>query len=666
MGLLQALQLPPLPGRQDTADDAKAAGGQRSASLGGGPPPLQVAGLGSGAPSGAPGRARSGSVGGSASPTPPTGKGAASPEQAVYDAARSDVEQLVAALDAHPMRAKINDAMNGIATQLQTAAGHAAKAEWQAATKALNEARASCAKAKTLADDWQTYLKKFARGREQQQAWAGWNDTRVADAQTRLDKAKNLAEGSPPKLPEAVVELDTLDGEMMAGYRSTLQSVRDRVTNIEAQGDAVKTFLAKPLGDGRALITRAESALAKGEFSQALLSRRNAYDILATTEHHAELRKAYETQRATTMTDIAGVKALPAMADRGPWLDGVVARADALASYAQLKIREGQQLLVGTSANCSTFTQAEPTAASYNAERGLADGEINALDASAGAPGVTEQRKAIRSLLGTAATSAAAARANNADPAPSWLAALEAVKRARADLVVAAKLATDMGAALGAQQAAAGGAGADPAAMKTALATLRADLAKARSAAHADIAEKALKRCGNQADEASQALDKQKTKEAARHLKEAGEALAEARDAGPTRPVRRRPGRRRATSAGAAAEPARERDQGAHPGRRAGTEGGAQGRQAPRGHRRDGWPARRDRRRRRGGAGRQGAARVRQGREGRRGPHRRRDRRQEAREGAAEDARGGHRHRRRPGLRRRSDRAEEDHDQPRR
>jgi hypothetical protein len=443
-----------------------------------------------------------------------------------YAAERLAVKKLVDELKAHPQKSRIATQLAQIGTKLDAAAQDALKGQWPTAMASLADARALCATAKKLADDWQAFLKKKANTLAQTTAVAGLDNALLNTQQTIIAQADAKVAASPPDFASANTLLDGVYAKMKPYFKGRVDSLKAQLTKVEGMAAPVPTYLQKPIADGKALVTQAEAALASEDWSQALISWRAGWGVIGPLERYGQRRLAYETQRTTTLADVQAVKAVPEIRGKGPGLDAAVAIADDLATLEKLKLEEGAALLKDVSARGHALTGAAPTIAAYAAQRGAAMKELEDLGKHAAAAQLAAPLEAIRQLLATAKSAADLALKSDHAPLPPWQAALAAVQRARLDLGVAKKLADNLGSAAGAQAAAAGG---DVAAMKQALARLKTDLASAAAAPYANVAKQALERAKAKTTDSEAALNKGDAKGGAAGLAAAGQALTEAR-----------------------------------------------------------------------------------------------------------------------------------------
>lgn len=502
MGLFEALGLDP-PRRLRTTDDlagpgvdVTAAGGQRRHSVSGGPPAPRA--------------------------------GAPAPQRSVYDAERAAVDALVAALRRHAQKKKIKGALDALEARLRSADALADQAAWPDAMRTLKEVRAEAAAARQLAQDWAGFLARRGSAMALASSLAGLADATATKVQNRVDAADAKVAGTPPDFAAGLAELVKAHDAARPTVRGWLDDTQKLVAEIEALAAPAQAYVAADLAGGKALLAQAEAAFGAERWSEALIARLRAKRILAPSRGHAERRAGYEQQRATTVATIDAVKGVAAVAERGPALDALLARADALASRAQLKIEEGLRVLETAGARCRAYRAMAAIVAAYRDDRPKVEQQLAALDKHAAAAHLRAQRQAVRDLLTEAGRAAGEARLLDADPGPAWQAALTALQRAGTELAAAQQLADSMGPAAAAQSVAAAGAAADPKQLQQALAALQADLAKLAGAGDTEAARKALKQCRGAAEDCAKALAKDKVEAAARHLADAAAALAQA------------------------------------------------------------------------------------------------------------------------------------------
>ncbi|MBX3604796.1 MAG: hypothetical protein KF788_05980 [Piscinibacter sp.] len=483
----------------------------------GGPSPDDDTGM----PSRAKGGKDGGKGGGKATPPAPP------PELAAYQKSRAAVQALVDALKGHAQSASVQTQINQATAKLAEADAHAAKAEWVPAAQALAAAKAICDGAKKRADDRVTYLAKRANAVAGIMALQGiTSDANMTAMTTALANADAQANASPPNYTTASTALDGINTPIRNGRKALLTSLKAQVAKLEALDAKVKAYCAADIAKGKALIAQGDAAFAAQAWSACIMHSFAAIEVISPCERMATRRGDYETARTPAVAAIAGIKALPAVQDRAPGLEALLAQADRLADRATMKFEEGVAKLGELTRRCDHWTAAAPTVAQVKQERPLADAELAALDKHAAAERVSAARENVRKLL-AAATAAKDGADKAIDPGPGYRSALLAIQRARADSAAAKSIADGLGPAMAAQAAA--GKPDDPAAMQQALKNLQADLAKAEAAPHADQAAVPLKTAKEQAAAAAQALAKEDGKAAAAPLAAAARALGEAK-----------------------------------------------------------------------------------------------------------------------------------------
>ena len=465
-----------------------------------------------------------GIVGGGGGATPPP----MSKEEQAFRAERAAVAQLAAALRAHPQAARIRSQLADIGRRQDSAVQHAAKREWAEAMRDLAAARAACVAARTLADGWATYATQLATANAKVNACSGvFGGTNVATAQGRIAAAAGKVAASPPNFAGATADFAAVDTALRSELEGYAALRKTKMATLKAMSADVQTYLSPDITSATALIAKMDAATAAGDWSQMLMAALAADEVLSPALRYGQRRAGYETQRLTTVGDIASVKANAETKDRAAEVEALLAQADALAGHDKLKIEEGVRLLVEASRRCALWKGLVPTIAAHASERKLADAEAAALDTHKAAQEVKAEREAIAQLLQDAAASVAQARTVT-DPTPAWTWALEAVRRARADLATAKKIADGLGPSATAKKAAE----ATPpkaAALQKALADLKTSAAAAAKAPDADQAAESLARFKDRADVAAQALAKNDPDGAIAPLQEAAQALAEAR-----------------------------------------------------------------------------------------------------------------------------------------
>ena len=444
-------------------------------------------------------------------------------QQTVFTAKRVVAVATIDALKAHPQTAAIKTLIGQASTKLGIADGHAAKSEWDKASKALDDVMAISATAKKAADDRQAYTVKLANAVTASNAYENFDATLKGQVDAAINNAR--AQAAANNYVAANATLDALDVTIKADFQSWIDTAQGSLTAATPNA-ATAAFLKPELDIARAQLAQAQTALANSRWSECAMAAVTAVRTLAPLSRAAPRRAAYDTARAGAVTAIAGVKAVAAIADRGPGLDALLAQADAAAGHDSMQFEAGQAILADIVGRCAAITAAATHAEVYKRQRPGADAELAALDKHAAAARVAAAREAARTQLVEAAKAAAGA-ATAADPGPGWFAASTAVVRVRADLAAAKKLADGAGPAAAAEAAAAKPT--DVAAMKTALKALKADQAGAAAAPFAADAATPLKACKDAADKAEKALAKDDGKTAAPLLAQAAKALIEAK-----------------------------------------------------------------------------------------------------------------------------------------
>ncbi|MEO8081235.1 MAG: hypothetical protein ABI641_11935 [Caldimonas sp.] len=452
---------------------------------------------------------------------------AMSKEEVAFRAERVAVAQLADALRADPQAARIHSQLVDIGTHQGGALHHAAKGEWAEALRDLAVARAACVSARTLATGWATYATQLATANAKVNASSGvFGGTSVATAQGLIAAAAAKVAATPPNFAGAATDFAAVDAALRSELEGFAANRKVKMATLKAMSADVQIYLAADIASATALIAKMDAALAARDWSQMLMAALAADEVLSPALRFGQRRAGYETQRLTTAGDIASIRANAETQGRAAEVEALLAQADALAGHDKLKIEEGSRLLVEASRRCALWKRLVPTIAAHDSERKLADAEATALDKHTAAEGVKTEREAIAKLLQDAAASAAQARTVT-DPMPAWTWALEAVRRARADLATAKKMADGLGPSAAAKKAAED---TPPkiAALQKALADLKTSAAAAAKAPDADQAAEALVRFENRADAAAKALAKNDPAGAAAPLQEAAKALAQA------------------------------------------------------------------------------------------------------------------------------------------
>ncbi|MBX3607218.1 MAG: hypothetical protein KF788_18205 [Piscinibacter sp.] len=457
---------------------------------------------------------------------PVAGKGGVGGKEVTdYADERKAVKALVDALSAHAQASHLSAELAEIATKMASANANATTAKWKAAMADLAEAKKLCAKAKTLADNWDQYAKRRALVKAIGMSLKGLDDKNANAVEVDIANADKMMAAKPQKFTDAMKLLQDVDNILRPGFQAKVNVIRNALNTIKAFDADVQSFLSQEITDGTKVVADLDAALAANEWSQVIMLWRTGWDVLGGAERYGQRRKAYNTQRTTTLADIAAVKGVPAVAPRGTALDGMLAEADGLAAHDTLKIEAGVKKLQEISTLCAALQKVAPTVADYGNVRTGVDTDFAALSSGPAAAQLAEPLKAIRTSLALATAAADTAGSLAGDPTSHWDVALKSVQRARADLDTAKTLAANLGPALAAEKAAKG----DATAIKQALDALRADATAAASAAHADQVKAELDECTKQIDLADKALTAKNTAGAGKALAAAGKALAAAR-----------------------------------------------------------------------------------------------------------------------------------------
>ena len=456
--------------------------------------------------------------------TPPAG---ADKNQAAYQTARDAIAKLVDALRSHAQKDHVQGAIDQADAKLGAADGHAAAKAWKDARARLEEVRAISVAAKKLADDWAHYAKKravansliFAFKANDQADW-------VTKLEATLAKADKATQATPPKFGDALAELKKIEADTKPDMKDWLATARARLKTLQAAPPKVRAALQGDIDQARPLVEGAEKAFADGEFALAEQNRRAAMKVLGPAVRMIERRVKVDKQRAATAAAIAPLRGKAGVEARVAALDKDVADADALAAPDTMRVEEALAKLVAAAQQAATVGKLAPQIAAATGERSKADTELAALDQHAAAAKLAKERAAIAALLLEAKNGASIAD-GAPDPLAGWTMVLTTLKRARADLAVAKKLADGLGAATAAEAAAADPS--DTKAMKAALAKLRADGQAAAKAPHAAAADAEFKRFQQRSADAEKALVAGDGAGAAAALGEAAQALAAAK-----------------------------------------------------------------------------------------------------------------------------------------
>lgn len=444
-------------------------------------------------------------------------------QKAVFAGARVAAVALIDGLKAHAQAASIQAFITQASTKLATADAHAAKSEWPQAMQALEDVKAIAATAKKAADDRQAFSVKLADITMGMNAYQSF-DTALFNALSNAIANAN-AQAAAKNFVAANATLDAAAVQLRAKLKLWVDTVNSKLAASTANA-SVATFLKPEIDKARVQVNAANAALAARRWSEGVMAAVTALRALAATERVVPRRAAYETARTAAVAKIAAVKAVAALADRGPGLEALLAEADKSASRDVMQFEAGEAKLRDIVTRCDAIMAAKADTEAYKLQKPPADAELAALDKHPAAARVAAAREAARKQLEQAAKAAAGA-ATAVDPGPGWAAASNEVVRARADMAAAKALADGAGNAAAAEAAAANPA--DVAAMKTALQKLRADHTAAAAAAFAAEAAAPLKACKEQIDKADKALAKDDGKGAAAPLAAAAKALVEAK-----------------------------------------------------------------------------------------------------------------------------------------
>lgn len=446
---------------------------------------------------------------------------------AAYQTARAAVQKLVDGVKAHPQAGRIGNETGQADDKLTAADGHAAKQEWKEARARLDEARALCTAARKLADGWADFAKRRAAANSLIYAFKSADPSDwIKKLEKFLADADKKAGETPPKFADAIKELKKIEADTQPDIKEDIETVKARLKSAETSPPKVRAYLQGDIDKARPLVQQAEKAYADGEFALAVQNRRAALKILGPAVRMIERRVKYDAQHAKTVAAIAPLRGKPGLEKRVAALDARVAEADALAGPDSMRVEEGLQKLVDVAAQAGVAAKLAPLVAAAAQERKSAEGELAALDQHAAAARLAKERAAGRALLLQAQNTASIAE-GAPDPVAGWTTVLTTLKRARADLAVAKKLADGLGPAAAAEAAAANPG--DTKAMRSALAKLNADAQAAAKAPHAAAAEAEFKRCRERSADAEKALSAGDGKAAAPALAEAGQALAAAK-----------------------------------------------------------------------------------------------------------------------------------------
>ena len=464
-------------------------------------------------------------------PTAVTAAAAAAPVDknvAAYVGVRNAVQKLVDALNSHPQKDRVLTAIGAAVAKLAAADAAAAAKSWKPATVAFGEARALCAAAKKLADEWADYAKRRAMTNAlvlSQKSSDNAADT--AKRQAALAVADALALGPPLKFAAAIAALKKIDDGIRPYFAGQVDDLKQKLKQLKAANAKVRAYLQGDVAASEPLVAGAEAALKAGEWSQVDQRWRAALEILGPAARMIDRRTRYDQQHAKTEAAIAKLKGNAGIVARATVLRAVVTQADTVSAPDAMRVEEGLAMLVDAERRTGAVAALAPVLAAHDKERSAADAEIAALDAHAAAARLQAERTAIHDLLAQAAAAVAPADAA-ADPLPPWQAVLTTVQRARADMATAKKLADGLGPSLAAQAA-----GADPAsdakALRTALTALRSDGQAAAKQPGAAAAKADFARFEQRAKDADAALKTNDVATARTALADAGAALAAAK-----------------------------------------------------------------------------------------------------------------------------------------
>ena len=446
---------------------------------------------------------------------------------AAYATVRAAVRKQVDDLNAHPQKSHITADIASATAKFGDADTLAAAKDYAKATKALVEAKAICAKAKTLADDWANYARQLADMTALAMSFGSADFDWKAWANPKIGAANALANASPPNFAAAIKKLKDDIGKVGEPIvKKNIADAKAKLALIEKTSKAAQAFAKADVDEGKGYLAAAEKARAEREWSVSLQNSGAAMRVLGPASRMCDRRVGYDAQRATTVAAVAKVRAVPALKDRADALDKQVRDADALAAADSLKIEAGIAALKTATTQAGVWAGLAKTVATHAKDRADADAALAALDTHAAAARITTQRDAIRKILVDA--KALAATADTApDPAALWNATLTEVTRARTDLAAAKKLADSLGTA-SAAEAAAGKPG-DTKALKAALDKLSADGKVSAKAPNADAAKAEFQTFDAQAKAATTALAASDGATAAIALSAAASALTAAK-----------------------------------------------------------------------------------------------------------------------------------------
>ena len=320
-------------------------------------------------------------------------------QKVAFTAARVGAAALIDGLKNHPQKAAIQALILQANTKLATADTHAGKEEWPQAMQALQDVGALCATALKAANDRQAFTVKLANATTALNAVEGRAAAQFATIQTGIGNAN--AQAAAGNYVAAIATLDALDVTIKAGLKATLDYAKAMLTKSTANA-AVALFLKPEIDRGRVQIAAADAAFASGRWSEVVMGSLAAIRALAPTERAAARRLSYDKARVIAVAAIAGVKGKPAIADRGPGLDALLAQADASASHGSMQFEAGEAILADVGRRCVAIVAAALNAEVYKRQRPGADAELAALDKHAAAGRIAVARETARKQLAEA------------------------------------------------------------------------------------------------------------------------------------------------------------------------------------------------------------------------------------------------------------------------
>jgi hypothetical protein len=442
---------------------------------------------------------------------------------------RADAQQVVDALDAHARKDAAKTAITDARAKLAASDAHAAKKEWPEATMRAMEGQLVAVWGRKLADDVEAFLK--TRASVIAQVYGADRLLPPADLtaiKNLVVKADGLANGPPPDIAAARKAVEDIRAGASAIYKRSVDDVKARLATIDALGVDAKAAVAGDLAKARPLVAEADAAFAADEWARSLAASLAALDFLAPSERVGARRQAFDTQRATTLAQIANVRAKDAIKAHAAELDARVADADKLADPKTQQYEQATKALEDVATRAGVWLSVAPSIEQANTLRDAALKDLAALDAGPATAATQALRDAARAKLADAANTATLMAGGN-DPARGAQTLLATTRRAADDVAQAKALAASLGPALAADAAATKGG--SSAALKKALDALRADLKKASAAQPPPQADAPLKRAEAAAADGDAALARKDTAAAAGALKKAAAALGEARAA---------------------------------------------------------------------------------------------------------------------------------------